>query len=111
MRSAGLQLDCDPDPRRDELHGALHIEEIDRPAAAAPVACGARSDPGERHPATFPTRRVEDRAQLEQPCVFLTAPQVVGDRVDETGQQRGPQHGELLGEWVEDVDEIRCGGE
>ena len=72
-----------PSPDRDQLDGALHVEEVDRRGRCRSSAPGdARADPREPQRAALAAVRGEDRAQLEQPHVVLSAAPVVGDGID-----------------------------
>ena len=75
--------------------------------AAAPVPGVAAPTHASAERPALAAAVAKTRAQLEQPHVVLPAAAVVGDRIDQPGQQRRPQHRELLRERVQDLDDLR----
>src|SRR4051812_35878595 len=87
------------------LDRAFDVEEIDLARTAGPVLGAAGAGAGDRDAARF-ARGAEPRADLEQLHVAAAVTPVVGDRVNETGEQRRPQRVELRRERIRDADRI-----
>ena len=86
-----------------ELRDALGVEHVHVAGAAAPVV-GPRAGQHPGQPRHLAGRK-ERRARFEQPHVVGFPPPAVDQRIDQAGQQRRPQDGELLGQRIGDVDE------
>ena len=95
------ELCVDTNRFADRFDDTAGVEEVDGTSGRRPVRAfgGARPDKRDGTPLAVAG---EAAAGLEQANVFPLAAAVVRARVDQTGQQRRPQHGKLLGQRVGD---------